>query len=422
MSNLLWVLTKWPFPADDGSKVASSVLIREMSRLGHEIDLLALVQPSEKIDFAVSHKELGFRSAMALTRKEQSKDKLGAAIQILQHLLRRPFVPITMRSFSTTLVRQIINRAMEGTVPIQRETQVYEATRWGTRWDALVYDGLHPAIHSSRIGTFRRPNHAPRLIYRAHNHETDIWSRNAAVTTDPLLKWILLWQARQVARFEHSVVRGVDATAPVSADDLEAFKESVPEFKGRVVSIGYQFAEPLAFPPAAPWKLLFLGRLDWPPNRDGLVWFLKNVWPTIREKRKDLVLVIAGSGRSEFLLPYLEDSNVQFLGRVPDVEKVYQDSVAALVPIFYGSGTRVKAIEACRFGRACVSTAMGVEGIGLIPGQSYFCAETAEQWIHSLLTLDPAQAREFGLSAYHHAKSRFDAPITAKEFEVLIKS
>ena len=59
-------------------------------------------------------------------------------------------------------------------------------------------------------------------------------------------------------------------------------------------------------------KLLFLGRLDWGPNKDGLIWFLDNVWSKVESYNHKLV--IAGSGNSEWLEAYEDYDNIEFLG------------------------------------------------------------------------------------------------------------
>src|SRR5262249_39061624 len=154
-----------------------------------------------------------------------------------------------------------------------------------------------------------------------------------------------------------------------------------------------------------PLTLLFLGRLDWPPNQEGLVWFLKEVWPEVVKGRTDLKLLIAGSGNSEFLKPFLSVDFLTFLGRVESVKELYRKVSLSLVPIFYGSGTRVKVIEACSYGRACLSTALGVEGTGLESGISYLRAETAQEWIEMLRSLRSENVETIGSSAHEALKS-----------------
>ena len=165
--------------------------------------------------------------------------------------------------------------------------------------------------------------------------------------------------------------------------------------------------------PADENKILFIGRLDWPPNRDGLKWFLERVWPNVT---RPFALTIVGSGDGRWLRPYLHDSRIQFLGEVDSVIPHYHAAIMSLVPIFYGSGTRVKAIESSLFATACLSTERGVEGIGLDPQRDYFRVESKEEWIEALNTLQPETARERGRNALECVTERYDRDRVADQF------
>jgi hypothetical protein len=101
---------------------------------------------------------------------------------------------------------------------------------------------------------------------------------------------------------------------------------------------------------------------------------------------------------------------------VPELGIHYQNSMASLVPIFFGSGTRVKAIESCLMKRACISTDMGVEGMGLKAGTHYLSVHTAQEWIEAIgkLTLDEAEG--MGNRAFEYAVKQFDPDVIARKF------
>jgi hypothetical protein len=167
-------------------------------------------------------------------------------------------------------------------------------------------------------------------------------------------------------------------------------------------------------------RLLFVGRLDWSPNRDGLNWFLKNVWSEVVSHRKNLFLTVVGSGESRWLRTYNHLPQVNLLGRVETVDHFYNDCTATIVPVFYGSGLRVKALESCKMGRVCISTSLGVEGLGLLPGKTYIHAETREEWIQALLSLNTEACVEYGRKAYSSVKDLFDASVVSQKFQSLL--
>ena len=242
------------------------------------------------------------------------------------------------------------------------------------------------------------------MIYRAHNVERDIWLRGSVQAELPR-KLLLREQGWLVGRFEEHISRRVRMVLPVSDDDAAIFSDWADDVQ--TVPIGMETPEVTAVPSGAP-NILFVGRLDWPPNREGLQWVLENVWPQVIARRPELTLTIVGSGSSEWLAPFATLPGVSFLGRVDTLAPYYDACAAALVPVFFGSGTRVKAIEASLHARVCISTAVGVEGLPLRSGCDFIRAESAEQWIDAIAELTVENAGRLGLSARERTGQKFD--------------
>jgi glycosyltransferase involved in cell wall biosynthesis len=55
-----------------------------------------------------------------------------------------------------------------------------------------------------------------------------------------------------------------------------------------------------------------------------------------------------------------------------------------VLPIRYGGGTRIKAVEALAAGLVVIATRKAVEGLGLVPGVHYTAAETPAEMAHAL--------------------------------------
>lgn len=104
-------------------------------------------------------------------------------------------------------------------------------------------------------------------------------------------------------------------------------------------------------------RIGFMGSLDYPPNRDGLTWFLKRVWPRVLKKIPRTRLLIAGRGTGTYLdglqtkYPRLEIRR-----NVPEPRELYQSADVVVVPIWYGGGIPYKVLEACASARAVVTT------------------------------------------------------------------
>jgi glycosyltransferase involved in cell wall biosynthesis len=113
------------------------------------------------------------------------------------------------------------------------------------------------------------------------------------------------------------------------------------------------------------FQIIFVGSLDYEPNVEGLLWFLKCVYPLITF---NFTFQIIGSGKLNKELNNVIKSlgRVEFVGFVENLDSYYLSSDLVVIPLLSGSGTRLKALEAMNYQRAIISTAKGVEGIDII--------------------------------------------------------
>lgn len=114
--------------------------------------------------------------------------------------------------------------------------------------------------------------------------------------------------------------------------------------------------------PQVPGRCLFVGS-DQLHNVHGLYWFLWEVWPRILEKTPDATLHVCGSICSVFSESSSQLQNVRFVGRVKDVGPEYAEAEVCVVPSLVGSGLKIKLVEALSYGRACVTTRIGLQGL-----------------------------------------------------------
>jgi glycosyltransferase involved in cell wall biosynthesis len=352
------------------------------------IDLVAMVPQGETVVESDATKALGVRSTTVIRRPRPGLTRH------LRNVCRHPFRALTLAQYSTPKLGEQL-RALA----FDREA-------------LIVFDGLHAAAWLYELAQWTGRS----FVYRAHNVEADLWFR-AASRKNALAAPLLHWQGNAVRKFETKLCRASRQVLTVSDEDANRFRQLVPEANVATLPIGMS-PKPQREALADGTRILFIGRLDWPPNRDGLAWFLEKVWPMVTRR---FTLDIVGSGDGAWLEPYLNDPRIQFHGMVDDVTPYYHAAVANIVPIFFGSGTRVKAIESCLFATACIGTSLGVEGIGLDPGREYFRAESEAEWIETLNTLDPELARQRGQNALQRASERFDRDRTAERFLDLLR-
>jgi len=108
---------------------------------------------------------------------------------------------------------------------------------------------------------------------------------------------------------------------------------------------------------------------------------------------------------------------VEFLGRPPEVRTAYERAFAAVVPLFSGSGTRLKVLEAFAYGRPVVATSKAVEGLDVVDGVHYLRAETAAEIVaHLTLLRDPATSAPVVAAARALVESRYSAEAAGAAF------
>jgi polysaccharide biosynthesis protein PslH len=144
--------------------------------------------------------------------------------------------------------------------------------------------------------------------------------------------------------------------------------------------------------PVSPARIGFVGNFGHAPNRDGIQWFIREVWPQLLRAHPTLRLRLAGGGAGG--LECLPAGQVDTLDWVEDLEAEMATWSLAVVPIRFGGGTRVKLAEA--FSRKCpvVSTPIGAFGYEVENRRELLLAETPAEFATACSNLlnDPAAA------------------------------
>ena len=135
-------------------------------------------------------------------------------------------------------------------------------------------------------------------------------------------------------------------------------------------------------------SLLFVGSFTHPPNRDGLEWFLAEVFPSVIEQVPDARLSIIGSNCPQDILD-LQNPNIEVLGFVSEaeLEQAYKNSRVAVVPLRYGAGVKGKVIESMLHGVPVVTTQVGAEGLAGDPADYLSVFDDPEEYAERIITL-----------------------------------
>jgi glycosyltransferase involved in cell wall biosynthesis len=144
-----------------------------------------------------------------------------------------------------------------------------------------------------------------------------------------------------------------------------------------------------------PFVFLFVGTLDYYPNRDAVAFCCREVAPLIRKRvsRPFQIRIVSDGGREgRRQVPSIPEAS--WAPHNADLGREYGAADAAIVPIRAGGGTRIKALEAFAHRTAVVSTAIGVEGLDVEHGVHALIGETAADLaLHAAAVMDDAALR-----------------------------
>lgn len=394
---ILLLCSKFPYPPKDGGTVAMFNMIRAFAREGHELTVLAMNTakhytylrdlPKEVLRMAHFH-------AVDVDTSIRPLDALANLIFSKQsyHVLR-----FTSEGFRKELVGVL-------------------------RGDGRPFDlvQLETVYMTPYVSTIRKVSPSSLVSLRSHNVEHEIWERRITKANRPWLRYYFDITADRIRRYESKHIREetYDAIVPITDRDAGQYKEIWKEWNkdsampipmhvsnaGLDLDVIQDKDAPMEVP-----SLFYLGALDWHPNIYGLRWFLEKVWPQIHRRYSDIRLYIAGRGMPGDI-EHLNMPNVVVLGEVEDAYAYMRSKAIMVVPIFSGSGMRVKIIEGMALGKAIVATTMAVEGLKVRHGNHLLIGDSPGDFADciSVLIENRGMLEVLGRHAKKFSRSKFD--------------
>jgi glycosyltransferase involved in cell wall biosynthesis len=168
-----------------------------------------------------------------------------------------------------------------------------------------------------------------------------------------------------------------------------------------------------------PNRLVFVGRMDYHANVDGVRWFCAEVLPRIHAERPDVVFQIVGGHPTREVQRLGKDPRIEVTGLVDDVRPYLRAAAVVVIPLRVGGGTRLKLMEALAMGKPVVSTRLGAEGIAVASGTEVLLADDAldlaQQTLHLLQR--PALGRRLGEAGRRLVEDRYSWQMIASQLE-----
>jgi len=227
--------------------------------------------------------------------------------------------------------------------------------------------------------------------------DSEKWRQMGASARGPL-GWVYRREARVLGRFESLAAHRAAATLVVNDRERTVLEAIAPNASVHVVPNGI---DALRFtPPASPSpepQVVFCGVMDYAPNVEGVLWFVKQVWPRVRDAKSGARLTIVGARPTAAIRGLASDPSIEVTGTVPDVRPYLWRSAVSIAPLLIARGVQNKVLEALAAGLPCVVSTPVFEGVpeaaraGCVEGNtpSAFAASVIR-----LLSMRPDQRRQ----------------------------
>lgn len=336
-----------PYPPDSGPKVKTYYVLKYLASQ-HQVTLVSFIRSSDRPEYIHHLETLCERVITVPIERRPIQDLLFLGKSFLTG---QPWM--MLRDERPEMRRVLANLASK------------------THFDIVHADQLN-------MGQYALPFANSRKVLDLHNALWMLYKRLSETTrpTSPM-KYILMRDWRLLKHYEGEICRRFDAVTAVTEEDRKLLLEAGAPDDITIVPIAIDTGEQAIIErnPTSP-HIIHIGTMYWPPNIDGINWFLDHVYPLVKQDVSDVRCTLIGARPPESLVQRaVGDPSLTVTGYVEDPMLYFQDASMMVVPLLAGGGMRVKILNALAHAIPMVSTTVGCEGINLTPGKDIIIAD-----------------------------------------------
>jgi sugar transferase (PEP-CTERM/EpsH1 system associated) len=258
-------------------------------------------------------------------------------------------------------------------------------------FDLVQVESIHLMNY---ISALRAARNQPLIICDWHNVESDLMRQYAEHERNFARRIYARRTARLMSGAEERALKEFDAHLAVSDVDARRLRSINSRAKISVIENGVDAAHYAGDQSAIRNRIVFVGSMDYHANIEGVTNFARAVWPAIHQQHPYLQFTIVGRNPPPAVIELSSVAGVEVTGSVADVRPYYRESLAAVVPLNVGGGSRLKILEAMAADVPVVSTRLGAEGLDVSDGESILLAESAAHLANAILkVIDTAELR-----------------------------
>jgi sugar transferase (PEP-CTERM/EpsH1 system associated) len=392
---ILWVKAGGLYPPNIGGRIRSYRILQALAKR-HSITLFTFYAAIEGDQHTALEKEFDRVELMplAIPAGRTFREAFSYARYLASPL------PYTVSKFCKPEVTQRLLQVVEETRP-----------------DVIVCD----FVVAAQTIPWNLP--IPKIVF-THNVEAAIWKHHYKIASNPFWKLTSWREYRAMERFERESLRRADHVLTVSDHDRDIFSKVIDASRIAVIPTGVDvdFFRPSP-DPVQPATLVFSGAMDWMPNEDAMVYFIKRILPRIRQDIPNASLCVVGRNPSQALRDLAgSHQGIEITGIVEDIRPFVHRAAVYVVPLRIGGGTRLKIFEAMAMGKAVVSTTIGAEGLPVHPGQDILISDDPDEFADTTIRLlgDPPRVQELGRAARELVEQTYSWDAVVQPFEKVL--
>jgi glycosyltransferase involved in cell wall biosynthesis len=381
---ILFVMIDVPFPSSSGQRTRNLSLLRAIQREGHEVSILAFGEVSELASVRQGLGDLGLD--LAIVPRPSGLGHVGPIGRMRALFSNLPYGAWRMRS-----------KAMAALTKGRLATKEF---------DLVICDDVYQIENLTDISD-------TAVILNKHTIVFEEFERFLQLETNFLVRAYGAIELAKLRRLEIKTAQQVAAVWPCSERDRRILLGANTEVPSPVVPNAIDGAR---FAPANcddGRTLLYVGAMDWLPNRDAVEFFVFEIMPKVCELVPNVEFLIAGrEPPSRFRRRIERVPHVTFTGTLPDLRPTIANAAICVVPLRIGSGTRLKILEAAASAKAIVSTTIGAEGLNLVDGSEILIADDPAAFANAVASLLLSRERRLamGKKARERALSEYSLP------------
>lgn len=213
--------------------------------------------------------------------------------------------------------------------------------------------------------------------------------KDLAETARPPMSWVYRREARTLGAFEAAAAMRAATALVVNDREASNARALAPHANVQVILNGVEIDRlrpPL--PPSSQPAVVFCGMMDYQPNHEGMMWFVRAAWPLVRASRPDATLTIVGANPLRALTQLCAaDPSITVTGRVDDVREWLWHAAVGIAPLHIARGVQNKALEAIAAGLPIVITDAVAGGLPQAAAKASLVANAPDMFAAHVVTL-----------------------------------